>query len=187
VAALEEQIFQLRRQRLDALIAEQLLAQEAGQRGISVAELLDREVDSQAAPITETEIERFYDANKARLPALDASLRKRIRAHLETAQARRAALVARLRDQSSIAIHLKAPPVYRATLNLDGAPSRGAADAPVILVVRRFSLPVFKRRRASLARSRALRRARAHRAQGLSDRCAPSAGAPRSSGGALRP
>ena len=136
VVALKEQIFQLRRQRLDALIAEQLLAQEAGQRGISVAELLDREVDSQAAPITETEIERFYDANKARLPALDASLRERIRAHLkdQAAQARRAALVARLRDQSSIAIHLKAPPVYRATLNLDGAPSRGAADAPVMLV-----------------------------------------------------
>jgi len=136
VAALEEQIFQLRRQRLDALIAEQLLAQEAGQRGISVAELLDREVDSQAAPIADSEIEWFYDANKARLPALDANLRERIRAHLkdQAAQGRRDALVARLRGQSSVAIHLKAPPVYRVTLNLDGAPSKGADNAPVILV-----------------------------------------------------
>jgi protein-disulfide isomerase len=153
VAALEEQIFQLRRQRLDALIAEHLLAREAEQRGISVAELLDREVDAQVAPITDAEIERFYDANKARLPALDASLRERIRAHLkgQAAQARREALVARLRGQSSIAIHLKAPPVYRATLNLDGAPSKGADDAPVILVkFEDFHCPFCKEAQATL-------------------------------------
>jgi len=136
VAALQEQIFQLRRQRLDALIAEQLLAQEAGRRGISVAELLDREVDSQAAPITDAEIERFYDANKARLPALDASLRERIRKYFkdQATQARHEALVAQLRSQSTVAIHLPAPPVYRVRLNLDGAPSKGAFDAPVTLV-----------------------------------------------------
>ncbi|HEX5691292.1 MAG TPA: thioredoxin domain-containing protein, partial [Roseiflexaceae bacterium] len=136
VAALQEQIYQLRRQRLDALIAEHLLAKEAERRGTSVAELLDREVDSLAGPIADSEIKRFYDANKARLPQLDASLRERIRAHLkdQAAQARRAALVAKLRGQSTVAIHLQAPPVYRATLNLDGAPSKGAVDAPVILV-----------------------------------------------------
>ena len=136
VAALQEQIYQLRRQRLDALIAEQLLEQEANRRGISVDELLVREVDSQGAPIADSEIERFYDVNKARLPAFDASLRENIRAYLkeQAAQSRRAALVAKLRGQSTVAIHLQAPPVYRATLNLDGAPSKGPVDAPVILV-----------------------------------------------------
>lgn len=136
VAALQQQIHQLRRQRLDALIAEQLLAQEANRRGISVDELLVREVDSQGAPIADSEIERFYEANKARLPALDANLRERIRAHLkdQAAQARRDALVAKLRGQSTVAIHLPAPPVFRATLSLDGAPSKGDVDAPVTLV-----------------------------------------------------
>jgi protein-disulfide isomerase len=136
VAALEDQIFQLRRERLEALIAEQLLMQEAGRKGISVAELLDRELDSQTVSVTDAEIERFYDVNKARLTALDDSLRERIRAYLkdQKAQTRRDALVARLRQQSSVAIHLKAPPVYRVTLNLDGAPSKGADNAPVILV-----------------------------------------------------
>jgi len=136
VAALQEQIHQLRRQRLDALIAEHLLANEAVRGGISVAALLDREVDSQAGPIADFEVERFYDANKARLPALDASLRERIRAHLkdQATQARRDALVAKLRGQSTVAIHLQAPPVYRANLKLEGAPSKGAVDAPVTLV-----------------------------------------------------
>ena len=136
VAALEEQIFQLRQQRLDALIAEQLLVQEARRRGISVAELLDREVDSQAVPITDAEVARFYDANKARLPALDATLREHMRAYLkdQASQALRDGLVARLRGQSQVAVHLQAPPVYRARLNLDGAPSKGAVNAPVTLV-----------------------------------------------------
>jgi protein-disulfide isomerase len=136
VAALEEQIFQLRQQRLDALIAEQLLAQEARRRGISVAELLDREVDSQAVPITDAKVARFYDANKARLPALDATLQERMRAYLkdQASQALRDGLVARLRGQSQVAVHLQVPPVYRARLNLDGAPSKGAVNAPVTLV-----------------------------------------------------
>ena len=136
VAALEEQLFQLRRQRLDALIADRLLTQEAGRQGISVADLLDREIDAQSVSITDDEIERFYDANKARLPALDASLRERIRTYLkdQAAQARRDALVARLRQQSNISISLKAPPVYRVTLKLDGSPSKGADNAPVTVV-----------------------------------------------------
>jgi len=153
LAALEEQIFQLRRQRLDALIAEQLMAQEAGRRGISVAELLDREVDSQAAAITDSEIERFYDANQSRLPALDASLRERIRAHLkdQALQARRDGLVTRLREQSKVTVDLQAPPVYRVTLNLDGAPSKGPGNAPVTLVkFEDFQCPFCKEAQSTL-------------------------------------
>ncbi len=153
VAALEDQIYQLRRQRLDALIAEQLLAQEAGRRGISVAELLDREVDSEAAPITDAEIERFYDANKTRLPALDASLRERIGAFLrdQAAQARRDGLVARLRGASDVTVQLAAPPVYRVELNPGGAPSKGAVNAPVTLVkFEDFHCPFCKEAQATL-------------------------------------
>jgi len=136
IAALHEQIYQLRRQRLDSLIDEQLLAQEAGRRGVDVAVLLDREIEAQIAPISDGEVEQFYVANKARLPALDASLRERIRAHLRelAARARRDALVAGLRGQSNIAIHLQAPPVFRVALNTTGAPAKGAASAPVTLV-----------------------------------------------------
>lgn len=136
LAALEEQIYQLRQQRLDGLIAEQLLAKEAGRQGIGVADLLQREVESQLAPIGDAEVARFYDANKARLPALDNNLRERIRVHLaeQAAQARRAALIARLRGQAAVTVNLKSPPIYRATLDLAGAPAKGADNAPVTLV-----------------------------------------------------
>src|ERR1044072_5343208 len=106
LSSLEEQIFQLRQQRLEALIAEQLLAQAADREGISVADLLDREVNSQFVSITDAKIEQFYEANKARLPAFDSGLRERIRAYLkdQELQSRRGALINRLRQQSRIAI-----------------------------------------------------------------------------------
>ena len=154
VAALEERIFQLRQQRLDALIAEQLLAKEAARRGMSVAMFVDREVQSYAVAITDGQVEQFYEVNKARLPALDASLRERIRAHLaeQSLEARRNALVAQLRGQANIEIHLQAPPVYRVTLNSDGAPSKGAGNAPVTLVkFEDFHCPFCKESQRTLA------------------------------------
>ena len=154
VSALEGQIFQLRQQRLDALIAEQLLAQAADREGISLTELLDREVNLQIVSISDPEIEQFYEANKARLPALDAGLRERIRTYLkdQELQTRRAALVARLRQQSRIAIHLRAPAVFRVVLNVTGAPSRGADNAPVTLVkFEDFHCPFCKEAQRTLA------------------------------------
>lgn len=154
VAALAERIFQLRLQRLDALIAEQLLAKEAARRGMSATMLVDREVKSQAVAITDGQVEQLYEVNKARLPALDASLRERIRAHLaeQALNARRSALVAQLRGQANIAIHLQAPPVFRVTLDLDGAPSQGAANAPVTLVkFEDFHCPFCKESQRTLA------------------------------------
>jgi len=154
VAALKERIFQLRQQRLDGLIAEQLLAKEAARRGISIAQLLDSEVNAQAAPIPDEQIAQFYESNKARLPALDAALRDRIRAHLteEAAEKRRTAFVTRLRAQANIAIHLQAPPVYRTELNLAGAPSKGAGDALVTLVkFEDFHCPFCKEAQRTLA------------------------------------
>jgi protein-disulfide isomerase len=154
LSALEEQIFQLRQQRLEALIAEQLLAQEADREGISVADLLDREVNPQFVSVTDAKIEQFYEANKARMPAFDSGLRERIRSYLkdQELQNRRAALVARLRQQSRIALHLKAPAVFRVDLNVAGAPSRGPDNAPVTVVkFEDFHCPFCKEAQRTLA------------------------------------
>ena len=67
VSQLEEQIYALKRAELDALIAQHLLAQEAAKRGIPVAALMDAEVTSKVALVTEKEIDEYYNANKARL------------------------------------------------------------------------------------------------------------------------
>ena len=67
LAKLQEQIYTMKRQKLEALIAERLLAKEAAKRNLSVPALLDAEVTSKVGLVTEQEIESYYQANKARL------------------------------------------------------------------------------------------------------------------------
>src|SRR5262250_1011849 len=83
LSKLEEQIYALKRDELENLIAQRLLAQEAAKRGMSVPALLDAEVTSKVGLITEQEIDEFYNENKARLRGDEASLRERIRSHLQ--------------------------------------------------------------------------------------------------------
>jgi protein-disulfide isomerase len=136
IAALEERIYQLKRERMDALINERLTQREAARRGITVTALLEAEVFSKIEPVGDSEVESFYQANRSRLQDQESDLRERIRAHLhdQKSAARQAAFVADLRAKSNVTIRLQAPPVYRVDLHFNGAPSRGAADAPVIIV-----------------------------------------------------
>ena len=83
LSKLEEQIYNLKRQELDSLIAQRLLAQEAKKQGISVAALLDAEVTTKVGLVTEKEIEDFYQQNKARITGGDADIRQKIRAFLQ--------------------------------------------------------------------------------------------------------
>ena len=136
LSTLEEQIYTLKRDELDSLIAQRLLAQEAARRGISVAALLDAEVTSKVGLVTEQEVDAFYQANKARMSGDETSIRENIRALLQQQKltARRQRFVESLRSQSKIVVHLQPPPVVRAAVSTDGAPVRGAKDAPVTLV-----------------------------------------------------
>jgi len=73
LAKLEEQIYDLKRQQVEVLIAERVLAREAAKRGVTVQALLDAEVTTKVALVTEQEIETFYQANKARLKGDEAT------------------------------------------------------------------------------------------------------------------
>lgn len=66
LSKLEEQIYELKLQRVEALINEKLLSKEAAKRKITVQALLDAEVTAKVSLVTEQEIESFYQANKAR-------------------------------------------------------------------------------------------------------------------------
>lgn len=136
IGLLREQIYQLQRQRLDALIADRLVAKEAARRGVSVGELLAAEVTSKVPPVSDDEVEVFYRTHKDRLPQDGPQLRERIRTHLENQKliAQRSLFIDRLRAKADVSILLKAPPIYRAKLNIDGAPAEGAANAPVTIV-----------------------------------------------------
>jgi protein-disulfide isomerase len=153
LSKLEEQIYNLKRQRVETLINEKLLAKEATKRGISVPALLDVEVTSKVGLVTEQEIENFYQDNKAQLKGEESNLREKIRGHLQNQKliTKRQEFLNSLRSQAKIVVHLKPPPVTRVEVSVAGAPFRGAADAPVTIVeFSEFQCPFCHRVQATL-------------------------------------
>jgi protein-disulfide isomerase len=132
---LEQQAFELRQRKLDALVAEKLIASEAARRGMTAEALAKAEVDGKIAPVTDEEITRFFDANKARLPN-SPNIRDQIKQYLEMQRREdaRGEFVESLRAKAKVAITLTAPPVRRARVDVGSSPVRGEASAPVTIV-----------------------------------------------------
>jgi hypothetical protein len=191
LSKLEEQIYDLKRQKLEALIAERLLAREAAKRGMTVQALLDAEVTTKVALVTEPEIETFYQANKAQLKGDEATVREQIRSYLQKQKpaARREAVVQALRSQATVVVHLQTPPVFRADVNVHRVRFKGLTTAPVTIVeVSDFlSLPLQPAGAADARPARiAIRRQGEARVPGLSDRQPPLRGAESARGGPVR-
>jgi protein-disulfide isomerase len=154
ISKLEEQIYQLRQRKLEALIGEKLLAAEALKRGIETKALLDAEVTSKVGLVTEQEIDSFYQANKAQLKGEEATLREQIRPYLQNQKltAQREAFLKSLRSQAKVTVYLKSPPVYRAEVPVEGAPFKGPENAPITIVeVSDFHCPYCKRVQPTLS------------------------------------
>ena len=133
---LEQQIYDMKRQKLEAVIGERLLAREAAKQSLSVQALLDAEVAAKTGTVADEEVETFYQANKARLKGAEAEARERIRAHFQSQKlvARRQAYLQSLRSQATVVIRLPAPPVFKAEVGVEGAPFLGPVAAPVTIV-----------------------------------------------------
>ena len=136
LSKLEEQIYNLKRQKLDALINEKLLAKEAAKRKLTVPALLDAEVTSKVGLVTEQEIEKFYQENKAQLKGEESSLRDQLRAHLQNQKlaSKREEFLKSLRSQAKVVVNLKPPPIQRVEVSVRGAPFKGGDKAPVTIV-----------------------------------------------------
>jgi protein-disulfide isomerase len=136
VSKLEEQIYNLKRQKLEALIDDKLLEKEAAKRKLTVPTLLDAEVTSKVGLVTEQEIEKFYQENKAQIKGEPAQVREQIRSYLQNQKlyAKRDEFVKSLRSQAKVVVNLKPPPVLRVEVSVDGAPFKGPAKAPVTIV-----------------------------------------------------
>jgi protein-disulfide isomerase len=148
LAKLEGQIYAVKRQQLDTLIEEKLLAHEATKRGMSVPALLDAEVTGKVSLVTETEVEAFYKANKTRLRGDKAEARQKIRAALQGKKlaAQRKQFVSVLRSQTTVVDNLQLPPITRVEVSTDEGAVRGMAEAPVTLVeFSDFHCPFCKR------------------------------------------
>jgi protein-disulfide isomerase len=136
LASLETQIYDLKKQQLDELIARKLLAAEAARRSTTVEALERQEIESKVAPVTESDIAAFVAANRSRIPGDPAKFTDRIRTFLasQRSASAREAFVATLRGKASVDVRLEPPPAFRAAVNIDGAPVRGDVNAPVTIV-----------------------------------------------------
>ena len=135
LATLRQQLYDMERQKLDEYIGATLLTREANSKKVSVSTLLEQEVNGKAAPVSEAEIDSFYNQNKSRLPALD-KVHDQIRDYLREQKiaGQKNDFLKSLRAKAKITSYLKAPPVLRAEVSITGAPVRGAEKAKVTIV-----------------------------------------------------
>jgi protein-disulfide isomerase len=147
LSKLEEQIYNLKRQKLDALINEKLLEKEAAKRKLTVPALLDAEVTAKVGLVTEQEIEKSYQENKGQVKGEQTEVREKIRSYLQNQKlaAKREEFLASLRRQAKVVVNLK-PPVQRIEVSVQGAPFKGGDKAPVTIVeFSDFHCPFCKR------------------------------------------
>jgi len=109
ISGVQDQVYKLRKDELELTINDTLLTQEAQKRKITAAALLDVEVKPK--PVTEEQIQLFYDQNKDRVSGDFTQSKDAIRRYLEQVELRRAerAFLDKLRSTASIQVFLTAP------------------------------------------------------------------------------
>lgn len=127
----EYQYYLNERKVLEELIDDQLLADEARRRNLSLDELLNKEVYKDVKDPTEDQLEVYYEGLDTKEPyeAVRADVLAHIR-ELRRAKAR-AAFVENLRKQAKINVLLMPP---SADINVAKAYTKGSQDAPVVFV-----------------------------------------------------
>jgi protein-disulfide isomerase len=134
--ALRQQLYQLERQKLDEHIGAILVTLEAKKRRISVATLLEQEVNSSVKPPSEEEIRGLYEKNKERIPVEFEKVRDQIRNYLHEQKIteRKIEYFKTLRINGKVTTYLKPPELVRVDLSVNGAPSKGSEKAEVTIV-----------------------------------------------------
>jgi protein-disulfide isomerase len=153
VSQLRQQIYNLQRQKLYELIDERLLSEEAKRRGVSVTKLLDQEVIDKILPVADDEIGALYAANKVRIPVELDKVREQIRdvLHEQRRKAQKTLFVQSLRAKAKIVTYLTPPPVFRADVSVNGAPSKGSEKAVVVIAkFEDFQCPFCKQAQSAL-------------------------------------
>lgn len=134
LAELEQQRQQILEGVLAELVEVKLIEAEAAKRSVSVDELVRAEVVAKVPPVTEAEVARIYEENKARVGGKSLEeLRGQIQQYLVDTHQREAreAFVAGLRKNYTVRMRME---VQRANVEVADAPVRGGAGAPVTII-----------------------------------------------------
>jgi protein-disulfide isomerase len=136
LSQLHQQIYNLKWQKLNQLIDAQLVTEEAKRRGVSVATLLEQDVEGKVPLVSEEEIRAFYESNKNRLNVELDKVHDKIRDHLNQnhQETRKKEFFKTLRAKAKVTTYLKPPPPLRVDVPINGAPIRGAGKGRVTIV-----------------------------------------------------
>lgn len=109
IADVQQQVYNLRKNELDLVINDTLLAQEAQKRKITTTALLETEVKPKQ--VTEEQARLFFEQNKERVSGDFAQSKDAIISYLQQAELRIAerAFVEKLRAAGSVQVFLQAP------------------------------------------------------------------------------
>ena len=130
-----QDLYDARRAALGELVADALLAREAEKRSITVDELVEQEITSEVTPVTDEDIEAFYEQNKVRLRGQTlAEVGPQIREFIENRNERivRESYIDTLRDEASERVTLSPPRVPVTVASNERI--RGSVDAEVTIV-----------------------------------------------------
>ncbi len=133
---LEQQIYRKKKNRLDQLIAEVLLEDEASRRGITVQQLVNEMIQPNDLEVSDEEIERHFDENRSdwvnwRGPIDQLRARVRASAVHEKYLQKVAELSRSFAGEDELTISLQEPELPLMEVSSDGDPSWGPSDAPV--------------------------------------------------------
>jgi len=138
LAKLDEQRQSVLEEKLDQMIGERLLAQEAKKRGVSTDQLLKTEVYAKTPEVTDADVSVFMTQNRARLPqgGDQAELKLKVWDYLRNQKVTEArqTFIQDLRGKNAVTVYLQPPDSARVPVNADKGFMRGAKDAPVTIV-----------------------------------------------------
>lgn len=118
---------------LTSLIEQRLLEREADRREVSVAELLHSEIEEHVEPVTDAQIDAWYEQNKARVRQPKEAVSEQVRSFLwqQRADPIRRQLIAGLRQDYGVKMLFEPP---RAEIDATGSPAKGPENAAVTVV-----------------------------------------------------
>lgn len=130
-----QQLYDVRRTALENLISEALLNQEAAERGITKEELIAEEVEAKIEPVTDEDVETFFNDNRDRLGGqtleqIGPQIKEYLAAQNDSTV--RGAYLDELEKKFAIQVSLDAPRV--AIRVADNEPMKGPPDAAVTIV-----------------------------------------------------
>jgi len=128
--------YEVTKQRVDQMVDDRLLLEEANRRHVGPEEIVRAEISDKVHTPTEAEVASFYAENKARISGDLNSVRNQIATYLQNESRQRLEkdLSEKLRKSAQIRWLINEPPQPVQNISTDDDPARGNANAPVTIV-----------------------------------------------------